>query len=106
MRCSPNPFATFLNVNRNGPYAAPEIASSCATQIKIQKEHEREHFTEQGLQILTLLQEAEERLDQQPELRRQATLEELNQSTNQLGGIAGMVLSEQIEKTCNQKVRS
>lgn len=65
---------------------------------KIQKEHEREHFTEQGIQILTLLQEAEERLDQQPELRRQATLEELNQSTIQLGGIAGMVLSEQLKR--------
>lgn len=65
---------------------------------KIQKEHEREHFTEQGIQILTLLQEAEERLDQQPELRRQPTLEELNQSTIQLGGIAGMVLSEQLKR--------
>ena len=67
-------------------------------QNKIQKEHERESFTEQGLQVLTLLQEAEERLDQQPEMRRQATLVELNRSTNQFGGIAGMMLQEQLKR--------
>jgi len=67
-------------------------------QNKIQTEHERENFTEQGLQVLTLLQEAEERLDQQPEIRRQATLEELNQSTNQLGGIAGLILEAQLKR--------
>ena len=65
---------------------------------QIQKEHERQHFTQEGLQILTVLQQAEGRLDQQPELRRQATLKELNQSTNQLGGIAGMVLSERLKR--------
>ena len=72
-------------------------------QNKIQKEHERESFTEQGLQVLTLLQEAEERLDQQPEIRRQATLEELNQSTNQFGGIAGMMLEEQLKRLAIQR---
>lgn len=67
-------------------------------QNKIYKERERENFTAQGLQVLTLLQEAEERLDRQPEIRRQATLEELNRSTNQLGGIAGMMLEEQLKR--------
>lgn len=98
MRCLPNPFATFFERDPDWTIHGTGNCLVLCHPNKIQKEHEREHFTEQGLQILTLLQEAEERLDQQPELRRQATLEELNQSTIQLGGIAGMVLSEQLKR--------
>lgn len=65
---------------------------------RVMKESELNEFTREGLQLLTLLQQAEEELDQHPELRREVRPEDVAQAADNMGGIAGMLLGNALRK--------
>ncbi|MFK8113474.1 MAG: DUF3592 domain-containing protein [Rubripirellula sp.] len=59
---------------------------------------ERQKFTQEGLALLASFQQAEEALDAQPSLRRETTAEDLLTTADRMGGLAGAMLTRQLQK--------
>jgi len=65
---------------------------------KTRDENQIDAFTQQSLEILALFRDAEAKLDEHPEIRRETKPDDLRATMQNMGGIAGAMLQAQLKK--------
>ncbi len=65
---------------------------------RVCKDDEVDDFVRESLDILALFQEGEEALDERPEIRREVRPEDISLAATQVGGLAGKLLQNQLNK--------